>query len=716
MEQATKRNGNRPVTENHICNFETRNCTVKAVKTANVLDRDRGNIRVLEISNLSNLSDPTDKDNGHIVPVWEGIDNEIFKPGNFLKRAIEQQFLWGRDIETLYPNRFRDKETRTDRYVHEAIFNEGYSKDTLVEISTTLECAWTETKRAQLISGFDEKTWININKFVRTGIEEKNILIARELDYNIRRKCEHLPMIWSVYNFRTPSMSQGRIIYAQPSSQKYTYIEDMLRLISSRYLVNVICYKNAEKKFEPLTGSKAVAWTDINVMPILIVDLERKDIFFIKSDQTKFLSFSKSKESLDSGHIIQKEFRKICADANKKSELTEVRGLVPKEINEMFGTSEYILALKLEILLHILLDFDHSESQLGVEYNEVDMSSKLIRMCNDCLKLPNLKIMYWARTWWAITRGELGRETKKMFQFNSNRGLIDVPRSSWDYNKRYELSFKQYKEKNLPETAFTEVLKTFNNDNLISFSKNVYVSKFLFTKSMEFTNGIAVPVFASFIDSINATYSNEGGPRLYFQKELEYMMTNSSAEKYRKRLTTRLALGEQVFFYLSYSVTEGAIARNPKTGGHSCLCRVWLEDFLDENSSNTFRLVVQWLEGFFDNYFKVCAVPVLTYLSHFFGVEVRQINFDKAKTFDIKDTSGPCVPTALFAANERIRTLTHSNGKEDWNPYSLEKEEARKYITEFMNSFLLIPLGDSLCAPVLGDRTALPIKEGKNNQ
>jgi hypothetical protein len=88
MAEGNRPNGNRPLTEAYCRNFDTRNCTIEAVKTANVIGRDRGNVNVLEILELDNLTVLTNEDMGYAEPKLDGFNKKILEPGKFLKKAL----------------------------------------------------------------------------------------------------------------------------------------------------------------------------------------------------------------------------------------------------------------------------------------------------------------------------------------------------------------------------------------------------------------------------------------------------------------------------------------------------------------------------------------------------------------------------------------------------------------------------------------------------
>jgi hypothetical protein len=139
-------------------------------------------------------------------------------------------------------------------------------------------------------------------------------------------------------------------------------------------------------------------------------------------------------------------------------------------------------------------------------------------------------------------------------------------------------------------------------------------------------------------------------------------------------------------------VSDKATELNEEAESHAALCKVTLSAPSKNKKDGSVKreIVVEWLEGVFENIYKLCAVPTLTYLSMYFGVDVRQIEFSHKKTLRIQSKKPSCVVKALYAANERMRTISDSHETSDWHSYVLTEEEADEYTRKLMYSLILI--------------------------
>ena len=120
-----------------------------------------------------------------------------------------------------------------------------------------------------------------------------------------------------------------------------------------------------------------------------------------------------------------------------------------------------------------------------------------------------------------------------------------------------------------------------------------------------------------------------------------------------------------------------------KTSSHASLCKV-------RYTRDSRQLVVHWLEGVFANVYKLCAVPMLTYLSLYFNAEVRQINYTMDKTLCVD--APHCGTIALYAAEERMRKEVDSPDSSEWEGFQWQVSDADDYRTKLMISALLVEL------------------------
>lgn len=83
---------------------------------------------------------------------------------------------------------------------------------------------------------------------------------------------------------------------------------------------------------------------------------------------------------------------------------------------------------------------------------------------------------------------------------------------------------------------------------------------------------------------------------------------------------------------------------------------------------------------------------MLTYLTRYFGVDVRQIEYAPEKALHITGNYPSCGATALYAAHERIKTIYEKQGREDWESYWLIDFQAQDYVIELAYSLILVPV------------------------
>jgi len=650
----------------------------------------------------SNLVVPVSFDNGHVTNVdLTGIMNEIFEPGHYLRKAIEQMYYLGNQNRN-WPSQWLDS-TKLDansRYVHPDILKERH----VIEIDCddpvvdSPPCIWSELERVNILFEYEQQIGDNIDFFAMTGItvEARD---ASKLEI-VTGECGHLPMLWSLINIRSPKSTPvlwESFLSDETDSHMY---QTMYLLIKSRYLVNLAEYTPHNNGIV-VFPNRLNHFTEEQVQapPFVIIVPSTGDIFvFLKLDGDA-ISFYDNEESLSLGKEVGTALRSMSRQFFSQEPVNpaKVTGLVSHETRENFELIDKYAstALALEILLHnLIIAADVNLQSIRVDVGQLGwMITSLIDQCN---KLPQLESQYRARCWWAITRGELGHETNDMKRFNEKRGLVNVLRSAWDYTLRRELSDEYSFTDTVSQDRVLQMLNHFHDSDVVTFSNNNSVLKRDIVPLIETPltgKGLGFPISSVRIDAMNMTYSDNGGPRLYSQYEIDYMMTNVNGKNQRMKLTQRLFRGNPVFFHLAYIISPTASERNKAATTHACLCKVYLEDPFDKNNGNQERrLVVDWLEGVFDNIYKLCAVPILAYLSNYFGVRVKQREYKQSKVLNILDAKDPCNPASLYAANERMKSLFETNNQWDWEPYDLTLDEGREYVVELAYSLILMQM------------------------
>jgi len=671
-------------------------------KAVSGLDRNKG-LGYYQLSsevklvNNGNLVVPVSYDNGHVTNInLKGMNDEIFKPGTYLENAIKQMFYFGTGNDA-WSFEFLDhtKLYANSRYVHPDIFKERYVKkrhwnDKVVD---TPPCLWSELERVSLLFKYKQQTGDNIDAFISTGIDAQAVE-ASKLD-KVAGECDHLPLLWSAFNVRSPN-SLSKLIRVFGSDERDNDIDIYLYayyLIQSRYLVHLANYEPDNDKFNVLPD-----WRDrftkeeLQGPPFFIIVPSTGDIFVFMKLHGCVMSLYSDASALSLGIKVATALREMSRNHSSQEPApgVKIRGLVSLDTRERFEFADTYAstALALEILLHNLVTL--ANPPLDVDHLRVLVTE----MMENCVRLPDLQKQYRARCWWAITRGELGHETDAMKNFNEVRGFVNVLRSAWDYTARREISEEYSDYGNINQSRLMGILNNFYETDVVTFSSNNYVLKGDIVHLIEAPlsdKGMNNFLANVRIDAMNITYSDNGGPRLYKQIELDYMMTNVKGKTERMKLTQRLFRGNPVFFHLIYSVSPVAMQTNNLVSGHACLCKVYLQNPSNGHDRKQKRyLVVEWLEGVFDNLYKLCAVPTLTYLSNFFEVQVKQREYDATKVLQILDGKDPCQPASLYAANERMKSLFKTNNQKDWKPYKLTLEEGRGYVTELAYSLLLM--------------------------
>jgi len=525
------------------------------IRKFNIRDRKRGNNTITRPSLTSTkFSFSMTEDFGDTEPVLNDINLALLKPEEYLEEAIKHMYYLGLQNPTYPPEKVVPRGNNV-RQVDREIFEEFFINQANVKIPKHSECTWTEIKRAQLMAGFNEKMWSNIDEFIISGIEDRNVLMALELDSKYRNNCSHLPILWSVFNVRTSNRNEDPCVHkvfldAKPDES--SLLSAMIVLISSRYLVNVVYYNASKNELKTVTQCKTnLTLTKNN--PLVIIAIESGDVFLWMGGNSDILSVFDCKEGTIGTNVLE-IIQNLCKKRNLLEIPKQVHGLIPPNILEILIPSKYKAAFVMEILLHVLTVIYHNNNDSkAIDFNKDELSSKLISMCNDTLKLQNLKSMYWARVWWAITRGEVGHETEEMKSFFKVRGIPDKLRSSWDFDKRHNLSLQHSRHGSLEKKEILDMLKNFHDKDAITFSSNntvlkLHVEQGISTNALD--KGMYTAVIDPRIDAINAAYSTSDGRRVYTQKELDYMMTQKEHGKNeRDRLTRRLGLGASVFFF-----------------------------------------------------------------------------------------------------------------------------------------------------------------------
>ena len=623
------------------------------------------------------------------------LNDEILEPGRFLKRAIEQMRYFG-SANLDFPIWWLDEWRFQGRYVHPDILEERFTDLENEFLEDNPYCKWSELERAHILTKHNREIGDNFDEFLVNKNDEASFSIIHHLEEQTRN-CEHLPVIWSVYNARSiGSLPTTRKVFLDEAILSGDgYLDIMHQLIRSRYLVNLgyTYSKDSKQRIKGLLRDHFFSKEELEKPPFVILDDSRGDIFLLPTLDGDVFSLYDSSESLELGRKVGEAFGRYLAKRLRiklptTPQSIEVHGLVSTVIGKRLGEPDNLTrkTVGLEVLLHTLISFD-MESLVEKKEIRDQFSSLLMQSLVRFINLPNNRDRYRERCFWAITRGELGHETDVMRDFNKKRNLGNVLRSSWDFAKRSYVSTEYVKNGSVPRDVVLDLLEDFHPDDAVTFSNNAIVYKGHVEQAIEQTlcnHGLSGNVIDARINSLNTSYSDNGGPRLYSQKELDYMMTNVRAWRQRRRLTTRLLSGGIVFCLFSYVVSEEAKKRNMNALSHVFLCKLYLEGPEVKNR----QLVVEWLEGVFDNIYKLCAVPLLTYLSMYFGVRVKQREYSRLRTLEIENAFGPCGPTALYAANERMRRLVATRNRNDWEPYTLTFTEGRDYVFELVCSLL----------------------------
>ena len=665
---------------------------------------------------ITELVTEMETDLGHLEEVdIPGINAEILDPSKFILRAIEQLKMFATENTVLHwPAAWLDTRGLQGRYVHPDILKERQELPELETLTDRPHCTWSDHERSLLMLEHEAKVVSNIDQFIENGgIEERYITLANDLEAKYQRECSHLPILWTVLNIRVPNSTPFiKHVFLNRNDTNTEFFEALTMLIQSRYFIEVAKYVLEGDKIELIKygGLWKDAFTedDLSTLPLVVIVPHTGDIFvFLDLANVHVISFYDRPESLEVGRLVTNALIAQCASwVQVRTHQFEIHGLVQDSIYEKykhFQDRSVTTSLALEMMVHLLTDEDlvSLPKQEGMKA----LSDKLTAMCQKCLEMKLLKEKYLARRWWAITRGELGNQTDAMDRYSMNRKrgrdtIRKVTRSAWDFQTRINLSniYDQYHHnpKNSKVNMVDEMLnllKTFRGTDAITFSTNNIIQKKEIVDVLQkpMCDGITSTIFNARVDSMNRSYSDNGGPRLYTQKELDYMFTNvnPNATALRRKMTLRLFWGKPVFFLLDYQVSVEAMARNDDVVNHVALCQVYLPSSKKNNGRRVLK--VKWLEGVFDNVYKLCAVPALLYLSMFFGVEVKQVEFTPRKTLTIRGELSTCVTAALFAANERMRTLSESNGERDWDSYNLPEIIAQDYTRELVYSLILIP-------------------------
>lgn len=653
-----------------------------------------------------------DTDLGHLHEIEiRGITDEILEPGKFLKRAIEQMYNFGLENNAMHwPSHWLSFRGFQGRYVSPEILKERQVLPELEVLTDTIPCTWSEHKRAQLMMEHEEYVSFNINEFVDNGgMDEKCVSLANELESKYQAECYHLPILWSVLNIRQPRSSTilkqifMHRVNQYNSNNNDELLEAMIMLIQSRYLIEVAEYHPDGLRLSlPKNGGiwrRSFEQWELENLPLAVFVRNTGDVYIFQELEGPVMSFYKSYQSIKLGNQIAEALRLMCPWLPERiGETVQVtHGLVTinESTNDLryYDTSIVATPLALEMMLHAFVDIHETASATPIDHDVYtgELSRRLTEMNTKCMLIPKLHDVCWARRWWAITRSELGNQTDAMNKFNAHRGLGDnVVRSAWDYKERWRIS----NEDDVKMEDVLKLLSDFSDNDVVTFSGNNLIVKYNLSSHIKdpICDGISSEVSNARVDFMNKSYSDNGGPRLYTQRELNFMMTNPSARELRRKLTLRLYYEKPVFFLLGYDVSDKAMELNQEAESHAALCKVTLSAPSRNKRDGSMKreIVVEWLEGVFENIYKLCAVPTLTYLSMYFGVDVRQIEFSHKKTLRIQSKKPSCVVKALYAANERMRTIFESHETSDWNSYVLTEEEADEYTRKLMYSLILI--------------------------
>jgi hypothetical protein len=652
--------------------------------------------RTNEFTNASkdlrvNVYDPTKESdykpvNIHVDPAFPyftigNINDELLEPGRFLIKAIEHMAAFGKYSKINYwPDHWLDGRDESERrYVHPQILRERQPTP-MEPLRDVPPCTWTEHARVLLMRDHEDDIAYNIEEFLEKGMSDDCVKLATQMRAMLKAECNHLPLLWSVINMRTPNMlTQSLVTYMDNSDNFFHNLPFMVALIQSRYMINVATYNRENQKIK--TIYEAIFLNEMTLtFPLVVIDYTNGDIFFFFTPQDTMYSLYEHRSRR--GNEILKAIKRACPWLSEDENATKpIHGLVSLEVEDILANypMEVRLPLALELVCHAITELDFASDI------DVQLSTKLQNVFRKCSLIRNLKEMYKARIWWTITRGELGVQSEAMYKFNAMRCLAEQKRSAWDYKQRYALSEKFTMNDWVSPDDVLTMLDDFNDTDIITFSNNTTIMKRNLMNDIMFpqeTLGQSIRITDARIDALNRKYSGNGGPRLYSQMELDYMMTNIKGTAQRKKLTSRLYWGKSVYFLMSHEVTMASIQKY-KTSSHASLCKV--RYFRDSR-----QLVVHWLEGVFANVYKLCAVPMLTYLSLYFNAEVRQINYAMDKTLCVD--APHCATIALYAAEERMRKEVSSPDTSEWEGLQWQASDAYNYRTRLILLALLVTL------------------------
>lgn len=650
---------------------------------------------------IDNLVDPMN----HYITIFD-INNEILEPGRFLKQAIEHMVSFGLYNQPSYwPYKWLDSQGSSKRrFVHPNILKER-QPSRMVDLSDVPECTWTEHERALLMHEHEEDISSNIEDFLQNGMTDELVTLAKDLTLKFKEECKHLPLIWSVVNIRIPNMvPRQQIVYLDSLENMQLLSATMISLIQSRYMINIAVYDEISNKITTLDNT-IFEHKFALAFPLVVVDKHIGNVFFIWHEEDILYSLYSDTDEL--GNKVIKAIKATCPwwNSGKNSKLDKekkqrIHGLVSKDMKDIMDG--YVIDVKvplaLEMVCHVLTLVIPGENE---NIDQGEMSLKLSTLIEHCPKNVNFQDKYDARMWWAIVRGELGVQSDAMTNFNDFRHIVQQKRASWDYKQRYKIS-QAFTEHDwaIPADVF-HLLDSFDDFDAISFSNNTVIRKADVIKAIVHpltTNGSSVSVTHARVDALNRLYSDKGGPRLYSQKDLDYMMTNIEGKPQRDKLTKRLYWGKPVYFILLHDVS---LASTEKYGieSHAALCKVRYTNEQADTTNSRRRpkhhherreLVVQWLEGVFQDVYKLCAVPILTYLSLYFNAEVRQVQYSMNKTLCV---NGPyCAVIALYAANQRMLLDKKKKTQSDWDAFEMPVAEALDFRTRLMYSTFLMKL------------------------
>ena len=626
-------------------------------------------------------------DLGHDTIILLRINDEILNTGKFLQNAIAHMYYFGDFNNHMhYPTPWLDRpngEKSQCRYVNPDILKERLSminnNDTAID---TPVCLWSEHERARIINQNHKKgISYNIDKFLVNGMSQELINMASDTRFKINHDCKHLPMLWSVINVRIPNLRPAIVrVYADPEyyETNENITENMIFLIQSRYMINVAIYKEGS----PLKVLNEQIFKLENALkfPLFIVVPESGDIFLAMEKDIDLISFYNKKDSdatSELGHKVIDCIKEKYVwwtghqenDSEFKTKTKVIHGLLSREVTSIIFDLDTSTKtpLALELLCHALVEINPNvNDNFNVEEFNDQLSANLKTFLQECQELNDLNDVYSARIWWAITRGELGEQTDEMTNYNSGRSIANVKRSAWNYEARYKISqsFTEYNWVLQGDVHY--LLDDFYDSDAITFSTNTVVKKKDVLDLIHHPlscEGTPTSIIQTRIDSLNRKYSDNVGPRLYSQLELDYMMTNVKANVQRKKLTQRLYQKGAVYFLLVFLVSPEASERHGAES-HSLLCKVrYVKKKTGSRKSSKHELVIEWLEGSFKDTYKLCAVPILTYLSLYFGAEVRQVAFVQEDTLELDSKLPFCSTIALHAANQRMQRDIKNNRK-----------------------------------------------------